>query len=100
MPAATVLRVVGEAMGVAVEAFGERRRQSVLRAVAIRLLLRHAGLNQRQVAEILGMGTGAAVSWQARRCVTLQASDCHLRRTVQAVARKLQTLSSQKRTKQ
>lgn len=62
-----VLEVVGQGMGVGVEEFRSRRRDSVLRAVATRYLIRYAGLSQREVAKTLNAGSGSAISKQMRR---------------------------------
>jgi len=97
---AEVLGVVAEVLGVEVEALGQRRRGSALRAVAIRFLLRYAGLNQRQAAEVLGMGTGAAVSWQARRWGELEAGDRRVRRAAREAQQQLEELLDRKRRKQ
>ena len=44
--------------------FRQRRRNSYLRAVAARFLIRYAARSERDVAVILGMGSGSAVSKQ------------------------------------
>jgi putative transposase len=63
-PVEQVLGVVAEVMGEQVANFRKRRRDSGPRVMAAWALQRHGGLNQRAVAEALGMGTGAAVSQQ------------------------------------
>jgi hypothetical protein len=63
-PADEVLHVVAQVFGVTVEQLKERHRNSCLRGAAAWALLRHAGLDQRATAAVLGMGTGAAVSQQ------------------------------------
>jgi hypothetical protein len=60
----TVLHVLARVFEVDGERFRERRRDSCLRAVAARFLMRYAGQTQREVARLLGMGTGSAVSKQ------------------------------------
>lgn len=62
-----VLPVVAQVLKVRLEMFHARRRNSLLRAAAIWALSRHADLNQRQIAKILMMNTGAAVSHQLAR---------------------------------
>jgi hypothetical protein len=44
-----------------------RRRNSFDRAVASRMLCDYGGLTQRQVAEVLGIGSGACVSQHLRK---------------------------------
>ena len=63
-----VLEEVARGLGESVAAFRERRRNSPMRAIAGRLLAKYAGMRQREIASVLGMGSGAAVSVQARRC--------------------------------
>lgn len=84
-----VLRVAGEAFGVEVDAFGERRRNSPLRPVAAKLLLRYAGLTQRNVAEVLGMSTGAAVSVQTKKYEPWLCRDKRLAKLVQRIESRL-----------
>ena len=47
-----------------VEEFKRRRRDSILRAVAARFLVRYAGQSQRDVARALNVGSGSAISKQ------------------------------------
>jgi len=82
VPASEVLETLAETFEVQADAFRERRRDSVLRAVAADFLLRYAGQNQRQAAETLGMGTGSAVSWQLRQWSERLAANRQLRRLV------------------
>lgn len=76
----SVLEILGKVFGVEISEFRQRHRNSVLRAIASRQLVRFAGLTQRQVAEHLGMGTGGAVSAQIRKLSGLLAADRRLRR--------------------
>lgn len=63
---ATILGVVGEVLNL--EAGWERaRRHDLNRAMAAAVLCRYGGLRQREVAGLLGLGTGAAVSHQLKR---------------------------------
>ena len=64
LPAQEVLAVLGEIFAVDVGEFSRRRRSSLLRAVAARFLIRYAGLNQREVAGLLKVGSGSAVCKQ------------------------------------
>ena len=85
-----VLEAVGEGLRVEVGAFRERRRNSPLRAVACRFLLKYAGLTQREVADLLGMGSGAAVSIQVKRYEDWLAVDARLRRMAGKTERNLE----------
>ncbi|MDD5707954.1 MAG: transposase [Kiritimatiellae bacterium] len=76
-----VLSIMSSVLGVPVAAFKERRRNSALRALAAQLLVRFGGLTQRQVSDVLQMGTGGAVSAQIRRLPGLLAEDRQLGQT-------------------
>ena len=59
--------------------FTRRAKGAVYRPFAARYLTRYAGLTQRGVADILGVGTGVAVSLQLRRFDELVAENPKLR---------------------
>ncbi len=84
-----VLAEAGEVMGVEPEAFKVRRRNSVLRGVASRMLCKYAGLTQRDVAKVLGMSSGAAVSSQLQKLSVLLSDDRKLRRQVAEIESRL-----------
>jgi len=63
----TVLVATAQAAGVHVEELSRRRRESPLKAVAARMLVRHAGLTQRDIAPLLGLQSGSSVNCQLRR---------------------------------
>jgi REP element-mobilizing transposase RayT len=89
LPAPTILAGVARVLGVDPAALRQRRRHSVLRAVAVRMLLRYGGQTQRQAAEELGMRTGGAASAQARRLPGLLERSGTLRRQVARIERQL-----------
>ena len=80
---------MAKVLGVAEEAFGERKRNSPLRAVAGRYLVRYAGQTQREVAKRLGMTTGGAVSAQVARLTELVRKDRQLARRARKIERLL-----------
>jgi hypothetical protein len=65
------------------------RRDSGPRAVAARMLCDHGDLTQRQVAQTLGLRSGAAVSKQLRLLTHRLESDRDLREAVAAISRDL-----------
>jgi hypothetical protein len=67
VPPADVLAAVAKGAGVAVAELSRRRRESPLKAAAAWLLVRHSGLNQRDIAPLLGLRSGSSVSGQLRR---------------------------------
>ncbi|MBI2437214.1 MAG: transposase [Lentisphaerae bacterium] len=83
LTADAVLAVLAEVFGVSVEEFGRRRRDSALRGVAGRFLVRYAGMMQREAADKIGGISGAALSSQMRKVRELLANDRRLRRHVE-----------------
>ena len=69
--------------------FTRRRHDSPLRAVAARLLIRYAGLSQRGVADLLDIGSGAAVCNQLNRYADKLAEDRRLCRLVKQAEERL-----------
>ena len=96
LPAADVLASVGKSFGVEVAEFNRRRHGSPLRAIAARLLIRYAGLNQREVADLLGIGSGAAVCNQLHRFADKLVADRSLRRLVRKAKKQLEDIRGKK----
>ena len=67
LQATVVLACLAAVLGVAEEAFMERRLDSTLRTLAGHCLIRDAGQTQREAAKTLGMATGTAISAQRKR---------------------------------
>ncbi len=63
---------------------------------ATRVLLKYAGLTQREVAGFLGMGSGAAVSVQVKRYEDWVATDARLRRMAGKTERNLERKRSER----
>ncbi len=95
----------GEVLEIVADKFGEqaadltrRRYACVARAVAAEMLGRHAGLNQRDIGELLSMGTGSAVCQQLKRLRERRACDSDLAGTMEEVASVLeQAIASPKK---
>lgn len=68
-----VLEVVCKHLCITPNDLRERRRNSLLRPIAARMLVKYAGLTHRQVADTLGMKSGVSASLQARRAMALKA---------------------------
>jgi putative transposase len=85
LPAETVLEIVGEELNVGREAFLARRRNSFLRGAAAHFLCRYAGLTQREVATVLRVGSGAAISYQMHKLGEQLPNDRRLGRLVEGV---------------
>ena len=91
-----VLSVLAECFDVGVSEFKRRRHNSALRAVAARYLTRFAGQSQRDVADLLNVGSGAAVCNQLARLPAKLTSDRHLRKRFQQAEDKLRTLAKER----
>jgi putative transposase len=89
VPVGAVLESVSREFGVDRESLRRRAYGCVARAVAALLLMREAGMREREVAGMLGMGTGAAVSHQIQRLRQRMAEDADLRRRVERLSSKL-----------
>jgi len=92
LAAETVLAEAARALGVEAGEFKRRRRNSALRGVAARLLVKYSGLTQREVAALLGVGTGAAVSTQIRKVQAWTSDDARLRSRILRAEAALQAL--------
>ena len=82
------------------ELFARRSKGTVHRPFAARYLTRYAGLSQREVAAILGVGTGAAVSLQLRRFDALTSENPKTRALARKCDKALSALISNPRRKQ
>jgi putative transposase len=85
-PAEEVLDVVCRHLEVDRAALQRRRRDSWDRAIASRMLCDQAGLTQQQAADVLGIGSGAAVGKQLQRLAGELARNPRLRRLIAALA--------------
>ena len=90
LPAGETLSILAEIFDVETEEFKRRRRNSPLRAVAARFLIRYAGRSQRDVADLLGIGSGAAVCNQLNRLTDKLVKDRRLRRQVAEAEKRLE----------
>ncbi|HBA85695.1 MAG TPA: hypothetical protein DCZ95_16560 [Verrucomicrobia bacterium] len=86
----TVLRTLAEVLEVPKEEFRKRRRNCALRGVAAKLLGQYAGVTQREVAGLLKVGSGAAISQNVRRMSAKLAGDKKLARRVSLVRTRLE----------
>ena len=96
VPVEVVLQTVAKAAGMEIAALRLRSRDSRWRAVASRMLCQFGGLTQRDVALILGLHTGVAVSCQLRKLNRLLASDVDWRRHVREIETSLTRQRAQK----
>lgn len=85
VPADLILDAVCGQMGVARGELLKRRRNQWLRPVAGWVLGRKGGLTQRQIAGLLGIGTGKAISLQMERLRCALSTDARLAKLVKAI---------------
>ena len=72
-------------LGIEPSLFRERRRHSMRRAIAAQMLVKHAGLMQREAATVLGMSSGAAVGQQQRKLREALPGDRKLRKLIKQI---------------
>ena len=87
-----VLAVLADCFDVEVSEFSRRRHGSALRAVASKLLIRYAGQSQRDVADLLDIGSGAAVCNQLKRLPEKLSRDRRLRRRLKQAEERLEEI--------
>ena len=92
-----VLKVLTEELDVAEGEFKQRRRNSMLRAIAGRYLCRYAGLTQRDAAEILEAGSGAAISRQMRKLSEVLSQKRNLKRKIRKIEDLLEEIKKKRR---
>lgn len=80
-----VLVTTADVLGVEPSEFRERRRNSMLRAVAAQMLVKYAGLLQREAATVLGMRSGAALGQQQRKLRDALPKDRNLRKLINRI---------------
>jgi REP element-mobilizing transposase RayT len=88
----TVVAAVCREMGAKRAQVGRRSRGGWLRAIVARMLVRYGGLTQREIAPVLGVGTGKAVSVHMSRLNAAAGRDRGLARQVAAIEHDLQKI--------
>ena len=89
LPLEQILQVVCQGLGIERASLLRRRRDARERAVASRLLCDYGGLTQREVAEVLGLRSGAAVSAQLHKLAEQVKSDRRLRKELAVIVAQL-----------
>ena len=90
-----MLAVLAEVFNVDIDEFRRRRRNSALRATAAQYLIRYAGQSQREVAKILKVGSGSAISKQMLRYRRLLSDD----RRMSELLKRAEKMLEEKRAK-
>ena len=90
--AGDVVFVICEVLNIERTDLTRRRRDSMIRPLAAEALCKYCDLTQRQVAELLHLRSGAAVSHQLKRLAECMKEDSSLRRKHEKIARGIQRL--------
>ena len=85
----TVLCALLEILDISREAITKRQRSSVIRPLVAYVLCQYAGSTQREVAEILGGCSGAAISLQLKKLHGQFTKDSSLQKTISRLEKKL-----------
>jgi hypothetical protein len=97
LPSEEVLTIIGDVLDVRIDEFKRRRHNSPLRAVAAHYLIRYAGVGQRDVAELLNMGSGSSVCKQLAALPDKLSNNRRLRHQVKQVENRLGAAKSAQR---
>ena len=89
-----VLGVLCEVLEVEEEEFLKRRRDSSLRVVAAKYLMRYSCLNQREVGKLLNVGSGSAISKQLARFAAREKLNKRLARKLKKIEQMLDQVRS------
>lgn len=92
LPPGQVLSVTARGLGVTTDAFLQRRRNSLLRGIAGRMLTGYAGLTQRGAGALLGVQCGSGIARQAARVAALRKQDRRLNRKLGLIEAELDVL--------
>ncbi|MDA0991544.1 MAG: hypothetical protein O3A51_12430 [Verrucomicrobia bacterium] len=94
VPVDQILSAVCTTLEIDDETLYRQRKDSMVRPIAASALCRYGGLSQREVAEVLGIRTGAAVSIQLRRLRESMDSNRGMKRCVNTLFALLEDLAN------
>lgn len=92
LDAEVILKLVAQRAGIEREKLRDRKRDATWRSVAGFMLCKYGGRTQREIAAILGVKTGVAVSCQLKNLKGKLAADAGLREQVAAIECSLQKM--------
>lgn len=84
-----ILEIVAKQLSVSMDEFRRHRKGSHTRSIAARFIQKYGEKTQREIAELLGVGTGAAISIQLRRLRDAERKDRKLARKIVVVEKAL-----------
>lgn len=87
-----VMKRVSEVLGIDPTELLSRRRDSLARPLAAQALCDHAGLTQREVANVFNLSSGGAISKQLARLSGLSKKDKSIEKTQKGIARRLRAM--------
>ena len=90
VPAAEILKLVCRELNMKDLGLQRRGKGDGQRPLTAYLLQKHGGLTQREIAAMLGVTTGAAVSVQLRQFKARQAREWRTRRVLARIERRLE----------
>lgn len=93
LDAEVILKLLAKRAGMEVEDLRGRHRDATWRAVASWMLCKYAGRTQREVAVILGVKTGVAISCQLKKLRQRLAADGTLRAQIERIEKTLQRVA-------
>jgi REP element-mobilizing transposase RayT len=85
-----VVELVADAFGLKAADLGRRQYDCEARAMAAQMLVRYAGVSQRDIGGMLGMGTGSAVCRQLKRLRDRREGDSGLDARIMKIERSLE----------
>lgn len=97
LPVEAVITAVCEVFDVKEDVVYTRQRGSSVRPVTAKMLCKFAGITQREVAEVLNLKSGVAVSCQLRKLRKKVEDDDELKGQLEKIAGKLELLQGQSR---
>jgi len=89
VPAEEILQLLCEMLRVGEASFKERKRNSMLRPLAAKMLSKYGGLTNRKIAEVLNIGTGAATGRAAAKLDSVLEKDRALKTLLPEIEKKL-----------
>ena len=95
LAAGVVVEAVWRVLGVGEETIYRRQRNSMVRPLTAQALCKYAGMSQRDVAKVLNLRGGSAVSLQLRKLNEQLSHDATLRAEVDQIHQKLETLRNE-----
>ncbi len=87
-----VLTTISQAMDIPITDLKSRSYKSCVRPLAAKLLCQYGGLNQREVAPLLGISSGAGVCQQIRRLDQKLQKDRHVQMMLQRIISELELI--------